>query len=336
MVIVLLFAAYLADVLSLHAFWIAALLTLFFVVVYYVVFRSGFNLRFKDPSLTIPQILCSALVALYALYASKDGHGVLSMIYLVSFSFGVFRLSTRQLLSLTAFTAVSYALLIGLQWHADPDPYLLKRKVLTWFALISVLSFFSLIGGYVGRLRKELADSKRRLEAAMLKVQDMAARDELTGVFNRRTLSDVLNGHKKRADRYGTTFSVMMLDIDHFKRVNDTHGHQNGDRVLKAFAQTVSAGLRGTDILGRYGGEEFLAVLDQTPIDRVPVAAKRMCALVRQINLDEIANGFRISVSVGCAQYRKSEDWQATIERADQALYRAKDGGRDRFEVEAG
>jgi len=334
MVVFLFFAAFLADVLSMHGLINAALLTLFFVVAFYVVFRSGLNLRFSDPSLTIPQILSSTLVTLYVLYESKDGHGVLSMIYLVSFTFGVVRLSTRQLLALTAFTAVSYALLIGWQWHADPDPYLLKRKVLTWIALISVLAFFSVIGGYVSKLRKDVADSRKRLEAAMLQVQNMAARDELTGVFNRRTLADVLNVHKNRADRYGTIFSVLMLDIDHFKRVNDTYGHQNGDRVLKAFAAAISSGLRSTDILGRYGGEEFLAVLDQTPLGNIPVAAARLCALAREINLDEIASGFRISVSVGGAQYRKTEDWQATIERADQALYRAKDGGRDRFEME--
>lgn len=334
MVVVLLFAAYLADVLGMRAFLNAALLTLFFVIAYYVIFRSGFNLRFSDPSLTIPQIVCSMAVALYALYESNDGDGVLTMIYLVSFMFGVFRLSTRQLLVLTAIAAISYALVIGVQWHADPSPYILKRKALTWIALTSVLVFFSLTGGYVSKLRKDIADSKKRLEAAVLRIEDLASKDELTGVFNRRTLVTVLNQQKNRADRYRIPFSVLMLDIDHFKRVNDTYGHQGGDKVLKEFATAVSGCLRNTDVFGRYGGEEFLAILEQTPLAHVPIAAARLCALARQLRFDELASEFRISVSVGGAQYRIPEDWQMTVDRADEALYRAKNGGRDRFELE--
>ena len=301
-----------------------------------IMLRSGLNLRFSDPSLTIPQILSSTLVTLYVLYESKDGHGVLSMIYLVSFTFGVFRLSTRQLLALTAFTAVSYALLIGWQWHADPDPYLLKRKVLTWIALISVLAFFSVIGGYVSKLRKDVADSRKRLEAAMLQVQNMAARDELTGVFNRRTLADVLNVHKNRADRYGTIFSVLMLDIDHFKRVNDTYGHQNGDRVLKAFAAAISSGLRSTDILGRYGGEEFVVIMPDTTQALAQQAADRIRALIADAPFT-IGRGesLRVTMSGGVATTNPPDETIDTqLKRADDALYRAKHNGRNCIETE--
>lgn len=333
MVVALLFVSYRLNVLTLRAFVNAALLTLFFVIAFYAIFRSGLNLRFRDPSLTLPQIVASTLVILYVLQESPSGHGVLSLIYLVSFLFGVFRLSTRQLLGLTAFVALSYGLIISLQWHPEADLDETRRKLLNWIVLISVLAFFSIMGGYISRLRKEVADSKARLEDALLRIENLAARDELTGVFNRRTLADVLTVQKNRADRYRTTFTVLMMDIDFFKRVNDTHGHQAGDLVLKRFASAAAACLRSIDVFGRYGGEEFLAVLEQTPLARVSVVAERLCACARQLDLDQIAAGFRISVSVGCAEYRKTEDWQTTVARADQALYRAKETGRDRFEL---
>ena len=333
MVVVLFFAAYLLDLLGREAFATAALLTVGFVVLFYAIFRSGLNQRFGDPSLTMPQILSSTLVILYVLSQSKEGHGILALIYMMSFLFGVFRLSTREMLTLTAFVALSYALIIGVQWYpeARTDRGAFNRMVLNWIVLTAVLAFFSVMGGYISKLRKDLADSKVRLEEALQRIEQMASRDELTGVLNRRSLIEFLDRQKSRADRFGTAFSVLMVDIDHFKRVNDTHGHHAGDVVLSAFARAAAANLRQTDVFGRYGGEEFLALLEQTPVQNVMVVAERLCALARGLNFDELASGLRLTVSIGGTDYRKPESWQTTVERADQAMYRAKNGGRDRF-----
>jgi len=334
MVMALLFVSHRFGVLSLRAFVTAALLTLMFIIVFYGVFRSGLNLRFRDSSLTLLQILASTVVILYVLYESPRGHGVLSLIYMVSFLFGVFRLTTRELLGLTGFVALSYGLLISLHWRPGIDPAVSGLMVLNWLVLVSVLTFFSVMGGYISRLRKEVADSRSRLQSALQRIEGLAAKDELTGVLNRRVLAEALTAQKNRADRYATAFSVLIADIDLFKRINDTHGHQAGDMVLKRFAAAAAQSLRNTDVFGRYGGEEFLAILDQTPLARVSVVAERLCALTRGLDLDHVVAGLKITVSVGCAEYRPPEDWQATVERADQALYRAKNGGRDRFELE--
>lgn len=333
MAVVLFFAAYRLDLLDPEAFVTASLLTLGFVILFFAIFRSGLNLRFRDPSLTLPQIVASTLVILYVLSQSKEGHGILALIYMVSFLFGVFRLTTRQLLGLTAFVALSYALIIAVQWYPDvhADPVAFNRKVLSWIVLTSVLAFFSIMGGYISKLRKDLAGSNARLEEALRRIEQMAARDELTGVFNRRSLIDFIGRQKSRAERFGTGFSVLMVDLDHFKRINDTYGHQAGDAVLVAFAQSAVVNLRETDVFGRYGGEEFLAILDQTPAQNVPVVAERLCALARELKFDDLASGLRITVSIGGTDYRKSESWQKMVERADQALYRAKQGGRNRF-----
>ncbi len=336
MVVLFFLAAYLLDLLDRRTFLTATLLVLGFVILFYVIFRTGLNRHFPDPSLTLLQILASTLVILYVLSRSEQGHGVLSLIYMVSFLFGVFRLSTRELLALTAFVAVSYALIIGVQWHPDAvaDPQAFNRKLLNWIVLTGVLAFFSVMGGYISKLRKNVADSKLRLEEALQRIEQMAARDELTGIFNRRSVNDFLDRQKSRADRFATTFSVLLVDIDHFKRINDTYGHHAGDVVLSTFARAALARFRQTDMFGRYGGEEFLAVLDQTPEQNIAIVADRLCTLARGLNFDELASGLRIAVSIGGTGHREAESWQTTVERADHALYRAKEAGRDRFVLE--
>jgi diguanylate cyclase len=333
MAVVLFFAAYLLDLLDREAFAIAALLTAGFIVLFYAVFRSGLNLRFRDASLTLPQILASFLVILYVLSQSKEAPGILALLFMVSFLFGVFRLRTRQLLTLTAFVAFSYALIIAVKWYpeAGADPVAVKRQMLNWIVLTAVLVFFSIMGGYISNLRKELAGSKARLEEALKRIEHMVSVDELTGVQNRRSLMSFLDRQKSRADRFGSAFSILMLDIDYFKRINDELGHHAGDVVLSAFARAAAVNVRQADVFGRYGGEEFLAILEHTPVQNVTVMAERLCAVARGLNFDDLAPGLRITVSIGGTDYRNPESWQTTVERADHALYRAKAGGRDRF-----
>ncbi len=335
MVLALFFAAYLLNFLDRRTFVTAMLLTLGFVGLFYAAFRTNLNLRFRDPSLTLPQIVAATLVILYVLSQSQSGHGVLAMIYVMPFLFGVFRLTTQQLLGLTAFVAVSYALIIRFQWgvEIETDPHAFHLKLLNWIVLTTVLAYFSVMGGYISRMRRNLTESKASLEAALQRIQGMAARDELTGVYNRRSLVDILKQQKSRVDRYGKTFSVLMIDLDHFKRVNDTYGHHAGDVVLKSFARAAAASLRGNDVFGRYGGEEFLVIVEQTTLDQSSVVAGRLCDLARKLVFDELASGLRITVSIGGTEYRPQEAWEVTVDRADKALYRAKQGGRDRFEL---
>ena len=334
MVLGLLFLSSLFGVLPLGAFFVTSLMMLLLVLGFFAVFRLGINRRFRDPSLTVAQIVASTLVILYALYESPTGQGTLSLIYLVSFLFGVYRLSTPQLLGLTAFVSLSYAAILALQSYPPAEQVRLNQDILQWIVLTTVLVFFSIMGGYVSSLRKKLAQAHVGLEKALLRIENMAARDELTGVLNRRSLVTVMGQQKGRADRYGAGFSLLMVDIDHFKQINDTYGHAAGDTVLTRFAKAAAASMRLSDTFGRYGGEEFVAVLDQTNLEGACVVGERMCAMARRLQYEEVAVTLRVTVSLGIAQYRPPEDWHALIERADRALYRAKAGGRDRIERE--
>lgn len=155
-------------------------------------------------------------------------------------------------------------------------------------------------------------------------LEHMATYDALTGTLNRRAILGFCADEHERSVRYGQAFSIMMIDLDHFKAVNDTHGHQHGDRVLVHFAECTRAALRRADRLGRYGGEEFLVLLPNTSTDAaLPVAQRILTALSTGHALD-------CTASIGLTHWRGPEDTlDAMLGRADAALYQAKERGRN-------
>ena len=164
----------------------------------------------------------------------------------------------------------------------------------------------------------------------MQTISELAIRDELTGLFNRRHLMALLDDEKNRASRGGPLFCLAMLDIDHFKKVNDLYGHLAGDAVLLAVATTIQMTMRNTDFCGRYGGEEFLLVYTQTNTPGAVICAERVRSGVESMRFPDIGPDFRITFSLGLTEYHSNDDVQKVISRADSALYLAKDSGRNR------
>ncbi|MDM0030183.1 GGDEF domain-containing protein [Variovorax saccharolyticus] len=169
-----------------------------------------------------------------------------------------------------------------------------------------------------------------RLEKALRTIQELAIRDELTGTFNRRHLLELIGTERSRATESLPFFCVCLLDIDHFKKINDTYGHQAGDTVLTAFACAVERAIRSSDCFGRYGGEEFVLMMPQTDLRNALTMADRVRRTIEEIVFPGLPEGFRVTVSIGVAQYEPSEEVSAVLERADQALYVAKVSGRNR------
>ena len=169
-----------------------------------------------------------------------------------------------------------------------------------------------------------------RLHQALATINELAIRDELTGIHNRRFLLDLVEKEKERADRNGSEFCLCLFDIDFFKRINDTYGHAAGDAVLRDFARTVQGQLRALDAFGRYGGEEFLLMLPETPAASAIALAERVRGAVEGLRCTDNERRITLTVSVGVAEYRLGEKVAQTIVRADQALYLAKSGGRNR------
>ncbi len=172
---------------------------------------------------------------------------------------------------------------------------------------------------------------------SMLLVEEtrhLATTDSLTGLRNRRTITERLRDEIARSTRYGTSVSVLLCDIDHFKQVNDTFGHQTGDDVLRAVSHTFERAVREVDLIGRWGGEEFLVVLPETDSEGAEVVAERIRAYVAE--LPPFSNGpAQVTISVGVAHYEIGDELEQLVRRADKAMYRAKHEGRNRVHTAA-
>ncbi len=306
--------------------WSAAGIVACFVV-FYVLIRSGLNLRCADPSLTRAQMLSAiAVITVAAYHTQSDARGIFLPVLLMIFYFGVYRLDTSQMITAALFTIASYGIMMVALHLFRPSTLDMQLEPLRWWILSVVLLWFAQIGGHVTHLRRELALRKAAIEALL-------ERDDLTGAGNRRFLTHMLEQEKSRCDRTGTTFCLAMLDLDFFKKVNDTYGHEAGDTVLKKFSQVAQEELRKIDYFGRFGGEEFMLIMAETNIDGAQVKAERLRANVEQTRYPEIDANLVQTVSIGLVEYRPGESIADILRRADKAMYRAKSNGRNRVEI---
>jgi diguanylate cyclase (GGDEF)-like protein len=155
--------------------------------------------------------------------------------------------------------------------------------------------------------------------------------DPLTGIGNRSSFNNALKSEMGRFSRYGTkTFALLMLDIDHFKLVNDQHGHLNGDEVLKGLVQIIRSMIRDSDTFARWGGEEFVLLLPLTELKYAENMAERIRVRISETSFHPVGN---LTVSLGVGQYRESESVEEFIHRIDRALYLAKNTGRNKVKV---
>ncbi len=180
-------------------------------------------------------------------------------------------------------------------------------------------------------LRDQLQKKNTEYEELMRKFERMAITDPVTGLFNRRRFEEVLAQEFERYRRYDTPFACLMIDVDHFKTINDTYGHDVGDMILKETAQTIQAQIRGSDTIARYGGDEFAVLLSQQKGDDAVKAAGRILKHVRQLRLKEMKKGERITLSIGIVSLPDPDlkQMDQVVQCADYALYKAKRRGRD-------
>lgn len=229
--------------------------------------------------------------------------------------------------------------------------YRVQSRLLIW-AVAGVAVGFTILGywaappddpfggGIVNRLFAILLVGMTAL--AMIKVAQYEVElvgqsvvDPLTGLLNRRRFGELTAQEEARARRHGQPLSVLMLDIDHFKRINDSHGHGVGDLAIKALAGACAARIRPHDVLARFGGEEFVLCLPQTDTEGALVVAERIRKGVEQIGVTAGGRVIQFTVSIGIATYRVGQGFDELLQCADEALYRAKQNGRNRVELHA-
>lgn len=209
--------------------------------------------------------------------------------------------------------------------HAIPLDGLMRSSPMQSFVFMAAFVVVILASlGFI-LMAKDRADADNRY---------FAVHDELTGAANRRALIQALDRDLARALRSGEPYALLMLDIDHFKAVNDTHGHRAGDRVLCHVATVLRARLRAQDLIGRYGGEEFMLLLPNTTLDGAVALAETLREVMEQSPCLHEGRSIAVTVSIGVCgtQMESIQDWDRLIQAADQALYRAKAAGRNRVE----
>ncbi|MHC1578520.1 MAG: GGDEF domain-containing protein [Dehalococcoidia bacterium] len=175
-------------------------------------------------------------------------------------------------------------------------------------------------------LRKAKADEEQ--------LERLATIDAPTGLYNRRAILGKLNDLINSANRYREALSLIMLDIDHFKEINDRYGHLTGDDVLEEIASSVRHNVRDTDVVGRYGGEEFIILLPKTNLYSAWVVAERLRGIIHNTQMKgSVGNMFTVTISQGLADWEPPENASSLISRAEEALYRAKEKGRNRVQI---
>lgn len=168
------------------------------------------------------------------------------------------------------------------------------------------------------------------LKMALVEMERLAKTDGLTGLLNRRSLFEVATQEFSRARRYNRIISILMLDIDHFKRINDTYGHPVGDAVIQEVASILKETLRETDFIGRYGGEEFAVILPETTLEQASEVAERIRYRIHEQTITNEFNSLQVTVSLGIATLKaEMNSVEEMLKQADQALYQAKSNGRN-------
>ena len=200
--------------------------------------------------------------------------------------------------------------------------------------LVTLVSTLEAVTAELQRTKRILTVKETELKAVIAQADEVSHTDALTFLPNRRQIISDLQKEVIFADRYGTPVSISMLDIDHFKKINDTYGHTVGDEVLRTLGNELRDHIRYPDTIGRYGGEEFLIVLPHSTRKAASEQAERLCRHVRSVRIKSGEEEIAVTVSIGVAQYKvQKEDWEIFLSRADAALYRAKNSGRDRWAV---
>ena len=302
------------------------------LIAVYAAIRSGWSRRFKDPALTLAQILYAITCCAAAFVIAGPARGVTLPILAIILMFGIFGLTTRQMLGVLVYSLVAFGVASGVVAARDEPDYPPVVAAAYVGMVVVVLLSSTFLTTRVQSTREHLRRQKAELAQALEQIRQLATHDDLTGLLNRRAMLDRMQLEQHRSLRSGSPLLIAQLDIDHFKAVNDTHGHAAGDLVLQSFADTVRRNVRDTDVLARWGGEEFVLLLCDTPAADAVALMERLRQAVQAMQVPVAQGGqpITVTVSIGLARHTPADPLAGTLERADQALYAAKAGGRNR------
>lgn len=300
---------------------------------FYAAVRSGWNQRFADPTLAFAQTMVSQTLIAIAYAITGPAHPATLLLLALVMVFGMFTMRINAMRLVALYTTVLIGLVMAWKWHTDPLVYPARLEIICFALTAAVLPSIAQLSTQLMSMRARIKKQKAELQRAQAHIAEMATRDDLTKLPNRRRMLELLEEHAMRRLRDAPDFYVAMVDLDHFRSVNDSYGHAVGDEVLRAFAMHARAVLRNTDWVGRWGGEEFLLLLPETPPGEPTIGVSRLRAHLSTQVVHTQAPKLRIQFSSGFARYEKGEGIDQVIERADRALQMAKAAGRNQSVV---
>ena len=291
--------------------------------------------RFSDPYLTVPQMLVASTIQFgFMLWVPQIGVPILTGLFVVV-GFGALRLNLSQASMASLWLTVGVSIVMGVRGEELSIPLATAtQRFISGLWISSVVARAIMLGQYGAQLRKALVKRNETLARTMEIAERLASRAGLTGALNRGSILKSIDAERLRMIRKGQAFSIVLLDLDHFKRINDGFGHLVGDQVLRRVVAEVGTQLRATDQLGRYGGEEFLLLLgDCVDEARGRQVVQRILDAIEAFDWEQIAAGLKVTSSAGLATARPDETVNQLLSRADRGLYQAKNAGRNRLSV---
>jgi diguanylate cyclase (GGDEF)-like protein len=300
--------------------------------VFAVLSETHINDRFEDHFLAIFQVGGHVAIQLgFLLAAPQIGYAFLNVLFLI-FSVAALRMTPRQAaLAWTLTTVAVVQIFLFLQIPFGIPMATTSERLAAGLCFVLTIGQCAFVGLYGDSMRKRLHKRGAELSEAYKRIEELAELDELTGSFNRRCIMRMLDDEITRARHLETPCAIALIDLDWFKRVNDHYGHPTGDEVLRTFAITVFANIRHIDKFGRYGGEEFLLVLPDTPDEEAIRTLDRLRAIIADLDWSAFSPGMQVTISAGVATLRPDETADTFLARADSALYAAKEQGRNRI-----
>jgi diguanylate cyclase len=299
-----------------------------------VLIAQQYTVNFKDPSLATVQTVAAMVMGVVGMALYPEISFAYALFLFAVFLTPSYRMPMWQTnLAWLIVSLMSLVVTVG-RGHTLHIPYDTHvEQLIAWLCFVVMLARCVLLSVINTNGTNLLRQRGKQMVEKLAQIERMATYDELTGVLNRRSLLRILGEEQARTDRGGSTTSVAIFDLDHFKVLNDTLGHPAGDKALQLFAASVQNLTRTTDFFGRYGGEEFLMILtDPEPdpdLKKAERAVERIRAGLAGVDWSGVAPGFKLTYSAGVASYRLGETAQQLLSRADQGLYAAKNDGRN-------
>ena len=298
------------------------------LVVMALVVRMGWSIGWRDPSLTFQQILWAVTSSAAAYVLAGEAKGVVPGLLAVTMLFAALNLRAQQIVAASLYAVVAFfaAVLLSLKFNRTTAPEL---ELAYTGVVVLMLIGSTLLSLRLYQLRGRLRKQRQALAVALEENRELASRDALTGLINRRHMLELLHLEQRRCLRGVRTMLLAQMDIDHFKNINDTYGHAVGDKALQTFAEVVQDNIRSSDVLSRWGGEEFVLLLSDTDIEGALLTLNRVRLAVQNACVAGVAETLQMTVSIGLAAHVPGEGFEATLDRADKALYCAKRAGRN-------